>query len=772
MRIVFLLLAMLLRLLVANGQGNILEKIRTGLEANLKRNPTEKVYLHLDRTSYMSGETVYFGIYTTEGYLQAPSTLSNTIYVELFNEEEKLLKRATIRVAGGNGNGHFDLADTLKSGCYQIRAYSNWMKNAEPDFFFQKDIMVFSLFANQQPTNDKPVAHMADIQFFPEGGHLVYGIQSKVGFKAVDSNGKGIACHGKVFDDQNREVLEFRSSHRGMGFFLLLPEASRMYYAVVDGLAKPVKLPQPSNTGFTLRVINEPTEKAIAFEIRTNIIEIDNEVTVATHCRGRLLHSGSYTLSTGILNGAIPRQAFLSGVNHITVFDKNQMPVAERLIYVDRGDTVQVNATLSDTMLGKRKKVSLDIRIMEKGIASKARLSVSVTDDSQVGSDINRENIKSYLLLTSDISGVIESPGYYFDHRNKDRHAALDVLLLTQGWRRFVWKRILDNEYVKAKFPVERGFHITGTMRRTYSDKPVPGGKVSFLAKDFKTIFGAIETDAQGRFHVADIQLNGSGEILFQGEYKKKRTDVWFDFDTVQVIPPAEAGVCSTKTLVDLEEDDFVNLGIARRNADERFEMDRQQTLLDEIVIMGEKIPTTVREKLQAKSIGYKRTITVETTSWANHPLDLLRGKSTSIGDCGPARPIRIFWNGVEIIHISQLNAMDPNMVSEIDTACDLIAFWTRRGSYAKSATSFMLRGYQPTREFYSPKYDVPMAEHEKEDYRATLEWRPGIQTDEYGRAHLEFYTSDNPTTVTIRIEGISSTGIPFAKDTFLTVVK
>ena len=113
---------------------------------------------------------------------------------------------------------------------------------------------------------------------------------------------------------------------------------------------------------------------------------------------------------------------------------------------------------------------------------------------------------------------------------------------------------------------------------------------------------------------------------------------------------------------------------------------------------------------------------------------------------------------------------MDPNMVSEIDTACDLIAFWTRPGSYTKSATSFMLRGYQPVREFYSPKYNLRLSEYEKEDMRATLHWEPDLKTDEAGKAHLEFYTSDHVTTVTINIEGVSSNGNPLVYRTKLRI--
>lgn len=761
MRLSVVLLLIMHMITTSFGQGNFLAKVRNGLDVDLRRSPVEKVYLHLDRTYYMTGETIYFAVYTTKSYLHKPSNMSNNIYVELFSGENKLLKRTVILVKEGKGMGLFDLNDSLKSGSYKIRAYSKWMQNFDPDYFFQKDIPVFSLYENQQSEVAQPPSTIAELKFFPEGGDLLYGIESKVGFKAVDANGIGIDFRGKIFDDQNKAIADIQSSHLGMGLILLRPEPHRTYYARVDGLAMPVALPEPKVAGYVLKVINNTSLKNIAFEIRTNLYAPDNEVTIVVQCRGRMLYSTTATIASGELNGAIPRLAFLSGVNHITIFDRNGLPVAERLFYVDRQDALQVKTVLSDTVLGKRKKVSLDIQIREKGgTPAKARLSLAATDDLQLRLDGDRETIASYLLLSSDIRGNVESPGYYFNTSNKDRCEALDILMLTQGWRRFVWKRIIENEPGKSEFTVEKGFHITGTMRSPYTNKPIPRGKVSFLSKDFKTIFGATETDAVGRFRVADIQVNGASEILFQGEFKKVRTDVWFDFDTTQVIPSLQQPICALLRSMTEFERTFISKGIKRRNIDERYNVEREVTLLDEVVIIGKKIPTTPREIAQASGHGYKRTIKVENSSWAKNPFDLLRGHATGLGDCH--RPIRIYWEGVEIFSRSQLDAMDPNMVGEIDTACDLIAFWTKPGSYAKSATSFMLKGYQPAREFYSPQYNVRLPEHEKEDYRVTLHWQPDVQTDEKGMAHVEFYTSDIATTVSISIEGISSTGIPF----------
>lgn len=501
---------------------SFINKLKTGLEARLRQTPVEKVYLHVDRGTYMAGETIFFSVYTTEGYTQKPSTLSKNIFVELFSEDTTLLTRTVIQVNEGRGNGHFDLNDTLKTGTYQLRAYSKWMQNFDPGFFFKKNISVFSLYENQQTDLQPSTPPAIDVQFFPEGGDWVSGIESKIAFKAINDKGQGVHLKGKLVDDQNKEIADVIGTRLGFGSFTLKPESNHTYRLKIDGLTSSFSLPMPKPAGYVLKVINDPSQKSIQFRVSTNIHEAENKLTVVVQCRGRLLYSGTSVIAAGELNGAIPRVAFLRGVNHITVFDRNNLPVAERLFYVDREDELHVEVKPSDSVLEKRKKVSFDIRITDlQGKPVKSSLSVVATDDSQVEQDRNRETISSSLLLSSDIRGTIESPSYYFDPANEDRTEMLDLLLLIHGWRRFTWKEIVLSEPWKPQFAVERGFPISGTMRRTYSNKPVPDGKVSFLSKDFTTIFGAVETDAKGRFHVADIQVAGPVKSCFRANTRR-----------------------------------------------------------------------------------------------------------------------------------------------------------------------------------------------------------------------------------------------------------
>lgn len=752
-----------LLLIVSNAMGqDFLSQVRKNLEIDQRRNPIEKVYLHLDRPFYMTGETIHFGAFVTEGYQHTPTTISNNVHVELHSPENKLVQRFTIQCLKGGGSGYIDLADSMRSGIYTIRAYTSWMQNFDNSFIFQRSIRIYSLVENQQFHSIlTPQSKFIDLQFLPEGGSWVYGIETRIAFKAINEKGLGIDVKGRIFDDLNREVITFRSTHLGMGAVSMAPQQGRSYYAKVEGSDTPFHIPQPTIAGFVLSV--RSTQKNVQFQIRSAVSDANNHVTLVVQCRGRVIYSTNAIIGSGELNGVIPRAAFLTGVNHITLFDKNQRPVAERLFYVEREDPLAIVASLQDSVTGKRKRVAMDIEIRDsEGKPIKAHLSISATDNSQVILPPNRETICSYLLMRSDLKGTIEDPGYYFNSVNRDRFEALDLLLLTQGWRRFTWDRILQNAPVKISYPAEKGFHIAGIMKRNYSNKVIPNGKVSFLSKDFKTIFGAVETNASGRFRVDDIQVEGPTEMLFQGHFKnEKRTDVWIDFDTLQVVAEPDKGTNSPPEDIGEFERAFINKGILRRNIDERFDAEKGVTLLEDVVIMGQKIPTTIREKLVAEGRGYRRTITIDNTSWATHPFQLLRGKATGIGDC-PGRPIRVYWDGMEIFHPSQLTSKDPNMVSEIDTACDLIAFWTRRGSYSNSAMSFILRGYQPKREFYAPKYHQQLPEYAKEDYRVTLAFQPNIQTNDQGQAHFEFYTSDLVTTITISAEGLTQKGTPF----------
>ncbi|MEO6289669.1 MAG: hypothetical protein ABIO76_07110, partial [Ginsengibacter sp.] len=216
----------------------------------------EKIYLHTDRSSYICGETIWFKAYVTAAATNKPLPVSKVVYVELLNRNRQPVLQQKIAVKGGFGNGSFELPFSMSSGNYQIRAYTNWMKNFPAEAYFRKPITIVNTKKNLDSTAiASPVHYTA--AFFPEGGNLVNGLRSKVAFKVTDNKSKGVDCHGMIVNESNDTVASFKTAHAGMGHFYLTPATGKNYRAVItlkNGYLLKKDLPKAYDAGYVMHV--------------------------------------------------------------------------------------------------------------------------------------------------------------------------------------------------------------------------------------------------------------------------------------------------------------------------------------------------------------------------------------------------------------------------------------------------------------------------------------------------------------------------------------
>ncbi|MDP9046795.1 MAG: hypothetical protein M3N14_01575, partial [Bacteroidota bacterium] len=226
----------------------VLKNAVSRLKTLLIDHTTEKAYLHFDRPypCYVAGDIVYFKAYVTMGERHEPTNISGMLHVDLIGKNDKLMHTITLQLNNGTGWGDFTLPDTLQKGSYRIRAYTEWMRNEAHPYFFDQYISVGSINSVDRIVQTTNPAIKPSLQFFPEGGNLVADLRSKVGFKAVGTDGLGLNVKGIVFDNNNKEVAKIASSHLGMGVFDFIPEPGKSYKARVtfaDGSQSTVDLP-------------------------------------------------------------------------------------------------------------------------------------------------------------------------------------------------------------------------------------------------------------------------------------------------------------------------------------------------------------------------------------------------------------------------------------------------------------------------------------------------------------------------------------------------
>ena len=217
----------------------------------------EKLYVHTDKNFYLAGEICWFKIYNVDAFFNKPLGISKLAYIEVLDKNNKPVLQAKVPLKNGDGNGSLQLPVLLGSGKYLFRAYTKWMKNFNAAYFFEKPITII----NTRKVYDGGTVQQKikyDIQFFPEGGNLVNGIQSRIAFRVVDQDGRGVSCSGTVINDKADTVARYATLKFGMGSFLLTPEQGRTYKGIIvlpGGNQMEQSLPAAYNSGYVMRLV-------------------------------------------------------------------------------------------------------------------------------------------------------------------------------------------------------------------------------------------------------------------------------------------------------------------------------------------------------------------------------------------------------------------------------------------------------------------------------------------------------------------------------------
>ncbi|MBS1526848.1 MAG: TonB-dependent receptor plug domain-containing protein [Bacteroidetes bacterium] len=513
--------------------GNVLGNVITKLKVLSNDKTIEKAYLQFDKPYYAAGDTMYYKAYVMLGERNNLSKSSGILYVDLIDPDNNIINTEMLQLAGGVAWGDFALPAGLGKGNYRVRAYTRYMLNT-PEYFFDKTIPVGSIGnSSANSTTNTTQALKADIQFFPEGGNLMEDMGSKVAFKAVGTNGLGIGVKGAVVDNTNTQVAEFAATHLGMGSFRMIPEAGKTYRAKVtfaDGTQSIVDLPAPQAKGIAIAV--KDTLDKVFIEIRCNKAyfkdNINKDINLVMYDSG-VLSSANAKLDSRDLQLSLAKEQFPSGVLQVTLFSETGEPMSERLVFLKNKDLLNLDITSDKATYKKRGRVQLKLNASEKGMAADGHFSVAVIDENKVPFDESKETtILSYLLLSSELRGYIERPNYYFTANTDQVHADLDALMLTQGYRRFTWKQLLNNETAFTYKPEPAALSISGVVKRTngtFAEK-----KDLLLKIDNNTLTG--KTDDQGKFHFDNLVFpDGMNFTLQAAGSAKERNQLVFNMD-------------------------------------------------------------------------------------------------------------------------------------------------------------------------------------------------------------------------------------------------
>jgi hypothetical protein len=779
----------------------------------------EKIYLHTDNNYYTVGESIWYKAYSVYAYTNQLFDLSKILYVELISPESKIISRNITRLEGGLGHGDFMLADSLdiKPGTYQLRAYTNWMRNYGDDFIFKKEIQIITpnkdnlsksneevkaLSKNKKAKEESELTNTAKVlvDFFPEGGSLVEDVISNVAFKATDSFGNPIEIKGTVFDSNDKQINLFKSSHDGMGKFMMQPEKNQKYYALVitaNNEEIKIAIPEAQKTGYSLS-LNEIDEKKIV-SIKTNTAtlnqNLDKPLTIICTTRGISYFEGSQTLKETKLSFILPEENLPEGITQITLYDNLSKPQSERLVYIEKKKEISVSLTTDKKQYTPKEKVTLTILAKNKqNTPLIANFSIAATDTNGINEGFdNNINICSYFLMASDIRGKVNDPSYYFNISNPLRLPHLDLLLLTQGWRDFVWKKF-PNLYENQNFKVEKGIRIAGKVENLIGTTPKENSQVQMvLLNNANSVMLNDTTDVNGKFEFNNIIFQGTATMLLNTKNEKGKNRGKFVLDSIYNQPFA-VDFKNYKSL-STEEDKINQIQSNIRNKNILFNIPEENQLKDVVIINKKKKEDTSPSRYGFADYTYipeekgphfsniflliQIAIPNVTTSGNSIRFNRYNGPALVLVD--GIETDMDFLSGISTDDIAKIEAIKGPGAAVFGSqgGNGAILIYTKEGKGSTTSKKVFhsiampVNGYQNTRFFYSPDYSKPKPlENEKADIRNTLYWNPYVQPDENGKATISYYNNEVNSTININLEGITNDGIPIVVKDNYTIQK
>ncbi|MFO7977649.1 MAG: hypothetical protein R6U64_03240, partial [Bacteroidales bacterium] len=500
-------------------------KVLGAIQTMEVRYPQQKVYLHMDKDEYIAGESIWVKGYLVDAANHLTDTMKANFYVEVINLDKKPVNMVVLESDYGYADGYIQLHDSLPEGNYLVRGYTNWMHNFSQEFFFEKEIFVHNPIQKnyirrkelrQNRRFNKQIDKQRErMQFdvFPEGGHLVQGLENRVAFKAANALGMGVKASGELMDNDGQQVATFEVLHQGMGSFVFIPQPGKSYQAKVtfeNGERDEIEMPRALDQGYQLRA--DLNDQEVQIQVTANFdprqYDIAPEIFILGQTRSHAYFMKNGTLSEGAFSTSMPLDVLPTGICQITVFDANGQPLAERLVFINHHDLAPVEISTRELEIDNLHALEVDVQF-DPGTMTDSLASYSL---AVVGSAHEFEpvtsSIASYLLMTSDLNQTLQVPLDYFVDPSAYMQQSLDLLMMTHGWRRFNWEQILAGNFPEIQYGRASGLTVTGQVEPTSSGHPTGETDVEMVVNQEGRNVHTNTTDQEGNFLFTNLYYN------------------------------------------------------------------------------------------------------------------------------------------------------------------------------------------------------------------------------------------------------------------------
>jgi hypothetical protein len=630
-----------------------------------------------------------------------------------------------------------------------------------------------------------------EVTFYPEGGNLLQGVDCKIAFKSLNSGGLPEYITGKIVDNYNNEVADFNVQHEGMGRFSFVPREGIIYYAICvneNGKEKRFVLPEAEKEAYSLKAefVKDKLNLSVLHSGNTND---SADIYLVLHTRGILHYASRWDQNYHAIS--LNMDKFPSGVLQAILFDSHLNPLSERLLFCNNEDQANVVFRTDQNNYHSRQPVNARVKITDnKGLPLEGAFSLSVTDDKDIRAD-STSTILTDLLLTSEIKGFITNPAYYFQKNNPEAKQALDLVMLTNGWRRYNIPKIIRGDLERPELQAYQGIPVSGEVKTIITHKPVKRGKVSILSWQ-ADCFLETETDSVGRFSFYGIEYPVGTVFIVQAVNKNNngRVELLMDkgsFPSVPAIPY----IASKEKAGDKKDEksiSYVNKAGAKYSLDNGI----PGIMLQEVIVTATAPPPKDYRYSYYMPPNGLNVLTDEKMDFSQYtnisdilihiPFVRIEGGNVIIermqNSLSGVLPAAVIIDDV-ILFDYDIDMIDPSNIERIGIlkgaqasilggqgAGGALVITTKKGTSAKDDSpvynikKISPPGYQKPVEFYAPRYEtIKERDNWEPDLRTTIYWNPNVTVSSSGDASFDFFTADASTTYSVIIEGIAFDG-------------
>ncbi len=762
-------------------------------EIQVQKIITPRMLLKLDfeKEAYGPGDEVIatFSVKNLKNEAVAGATVSLSVKVQ----GESVHTHEAVTTTDGNVSLKYILPDKLNTadGLFQVIVADHGMQES-----ITRSIPI--------------VLNKIDVQFYPEGGDLVAGAASVVAFKATNEFGKAADIAGVIVDEANAEVATFESYHMGMGAFRFTPLAGKKYYAQISkpvGTNTRMLLPAAVSSGYTLAFENVPGKS-----LGCTVYASDNgEAFLVGQTHGEIYYAKKISVAKGATQVSIPVTDFPSGIAVFTLFNGEGLEECERLVYLNKEKTLQIEIIPDKKHYQPREKVTVSVRTTDAtGKAVPAKLSLSVVDDQLISfADDKQDNILSWMMLSSELKGKIQEPSFYFDASEPKADKALDYLLMTHGWRRYTWKDVVKND--KAIIFLPESLSVLSGIAHDKQNAGVENKEVILLELGNRRRIAKVKTIRGGHFAFRNIDASVPLLLLTQQpdqiEVNPKKVQLSYSNQTISSSPFTRETIETVISAVPEMESDQVE-NIEETKADDMdFNMKEDVSALSEVIVVGygteesRKLvgyTTIIRDTPLENASGYfgvenilqgrvaglqvqQPAVSSEASASlrirGNSSLAIARGEPLYVIDgqligtslnqnfangsiVGPENIARIeVMQGPDASALYGSAAANGAIVITTKSNTGASVFHSRKRKVKYTSKLVPSRNFSSTREFF---VEVPeqRSDEVRKDFRTTIYWNHTVVTDEDGKAKVTFYNNDAASAFRITAEGITGNGL------------